>query len=370
MRGSAVEGELWIGLVFACATALATNLAFLWKHRGAVAAPAIDMRRPVRSATELFRSKWWTIGWAVAVFGWAFHVGALAFAPLSLAQAVISGGFVVLAVLAERLFGFELGRRQWLGIALVAAGLGFLGATSETTAQETRYSVIGIAAFQGVLLAVGLLLILITRLTAVRRHGRLGGPEETRAADTEHPRTGGPPQAPVTAHETRVRRSKTAGLLLAVAAGLAFGISDVSIKALAEQTLGDVFALISPWTATALIASLGAFYASARSLQIGEGMAVITATTASANMSTIAGGIIVFGEALGHSVLEALTRLVAFLLVVAGAALMPGPMRAAEAAAREEREEAPPPRRPKRGSARKARAQRVPSTGHDSRLAR
>lgn len=47
------RGRLWIGLVFACATALATNLAFLWKHRGAVAAPAIDIRRPVGSATEL-----------------------------------------------------------------------------------------------------------------------------------------------------------------------------------------------------------------------------------------------------------------------------------------------------------------------------
>jgi drug/metabolite transporter (DMT)-like permease len=251
-------------LAFAFGTALATNLAFLWKQRGAVAAASVDMRHPVRSATELFRSKWWTIGWAVAVLGWAFHVGALGFAPLSLAQAVISGSFVVLAVLGERLFGFELGRRQWMGIALVAAGLGFIGATSDATGGQTRYSVIGIAMFQGVLLGVGLLLVVITRIAAVARHAPLETVVEMGVADGGQPRTGGVPQAPVTALVTRRHGSKTSGLLLGIAAGLAFGLSDISIKALAERSLGDPSAVVSPWLATALIASVGAFYASVR----------------------------------------------------------------------------------------------------------
>ena len=51
--------------------------------------------------------------------------------------------------------------------------------------------------------------------------------------------------------------------------------------------------------------------------------------------------VIVFGEPLGGSVLEAAVRAGAFLLVIAGAALMPGPVRAAEAGAREERKDAP-----------------------------
>jgi hypothetical protein len=246
-----------------------------------------------------------------------------------------------------------------MGIGLVAVGLAFLGATTDTTVEQARYSVIGIAIFQGVLLGVGLLLVLITRITAVRRHAPLETPVEIGRADSEHPRTGGPPQAPVTAHETRVHGSKTSGLLLAAAAGLAFGLSDVSIKALAEHTLGNPLAILSPWTATALIASVGAFYASARSLQIGEGMAVITATTAAANMSTIAGGIVVFGEPLGGSVLGAAVRVGAFLLVVAGAALMPGPVRAAEAGAREERQESPRLRRSEHVPAREPRGQRA-----------
>jgi hypothetical protein len=336
-----MELRLVLGLVFAVATAVATNLAFLWKHRGAVAAPDVSLRSPVRSAAELFRSRWWAIGWAVAVVGWVFHVGALALAPLSLAQAVIAGGFVVLAVLAERMFGFELGRRQWGGIALVAAGLAILGVTTPTTVEQTRYSIIAIAAFQTVLLIIGLVLVAVTHATAVNHEQQMDASADDGRTGDEFPRTGGAPQAPVTAHTTR-GASTWAGILLGTAAGIAFGVSDVSIKALAEDVIGDPLGIVSPWTVTALIASVGAFYTSARSLQIGDGIAVITATTSAANLSTIAGGIIVFGERLGDGALETALRVSAFLLVVAGAALMPGPMRAAEAGAEEERGEPAP----------------------------
>ena len=75
------------------------------------------------SAKGLFCSKWFVIGFSVAIAAWGLHVAALALAPISLVQAVISGGLVFLAVLADRWFGFKLGRRQWCGVAFVAAGL-------------------------------------------------------------------------------------------------------------------------------------------------------------------------------------------------------------------------------------------------------
>jgi drug/metabolite transporter (DMT)-like permease len=64
------------------------------------------------------------VGWIVAIVAWGLHVGALSLAPLSIVQAVLSGGLVFLAVLAERFFGFQLGRRQWVGVTITAAGLG------------------------------------------------------------------------------------------------------------------------------------------------------------------------------------------------------------------------------------------------------
>ena len=62
---------------------------------------------------------------------WGFHVAALALAPISIVQTVIAGGLVLLRVVADRLFGFTVTRREWIGVALTAAGLAFLAATLE-----------------------------------------------------------------------------------------------------------------------------------------------------------------------------------------------------------------------------------------------
>jgi hypothetical protein len=45
-------------------------------------------------------------------------VGALA--PLSLVQAALAGGLIFLGVIAERWFGFDLGKREWIGVGLAA----------------------------------------------------------------------------------------------------------------------------------------------------------------------------------------------------------------------------------------------------------
>ena len=90
-----------LGLILALASALATNVAFLFKHRGAVLAPPIRVRHPLRSAAGLFRSRWFAVGWMVAIIAWVLHVGALSLAPLSIVQAVLSGGLVFLARVAS-----------------------------------------------------------------------------------------------------------------------------------------------------------------------------------------------------------------------------------------------------------------------------
>ena len=90
-RSAVPGGHVILGLTFALASAVATNLAFLFKHRGAVLAPPIQVRQ-LRSAAGLFRSKWFAVGWAVAIVAWFLHVGALSLAPLSIVQAVLSGG--------------------------------------------------------------------------------------------------------------------------------------------------------------------------------------------------------------------------------------------------------------------------------------
>src|SRR3954470_19053603 len=97
------EPMLNLGILLALACAVVTQLGFLYKHRGACAAPKVDIRHPLRSVKELFTSsKWFAIGMALALGAWLFHVAAMALAPISVVQAVLSTGVVILAVMAER----------------------------------------------------------------------------------------------------------------------------------------------------------------------------------------------------------------------------------------------------------------------------
>ena len=282
-----------VGLVCALLSAFATNLAFLFKHRGAVAAPDVEMRHPLRSAIDLFRSKWWSIGWGVAAVAFALHVAALTLAPISIGQAVLAGGLVFLAVLAERFFGFELGRRQWIGIGLVAVSLTALTLTGGGgDGAKSGYSLAGMIVFEGIAVFVGLLLVvshLIERIPVQR------------------------------------------GVLLGTSAGLGFGISDVAIKALSGDLESGPSGLLSPWSVVILTAAVFSFFASARSLQIGDGVAVIAVTSVAANLSTIIAGLAVFGDRLGDDAFVIGVRVVAFALILLGAALIPAPVRAGEA---------------------------------------
>jgi drug/metabolite transporter (DMT)-like permease len=279
-----------LGLILALASAVGTNVAFLFKHRGAVLAPPIRVRHPVRSAVGLFRSRWFAVGWMVAIVAWVLHVGALSLAPLSIVQAVLSGGLVFLAVFAERFFGFHLGRRQWVGVTITAAGLVVIGLTGGGGNTSERASLAALIAVEGAIFALGAALVRIS----------------TR----------------------RLVLHRAEGLLLGAAAGALFGVSDVAIKYITKATPGPLGGVVSPWTLTAIVAAVIAFYASARSLQIGEGVEVIALTSVAANLAAIFGGIIVFHEPIGSGALATTARFLAFCLVIAGAALMPAPMRA------------------------------------------
>jgi drug/metabolite transporter (DMT)-like permease len=285
---------LQLGILLAFACAIATQLGFLYKHKGACAAPRVDMRHPLRSGRALFASRWFAIGMLVALGAWAFHVAAMALAPLSVVQAVLSTGVVILAVLAERIFGFEVGRRQWLGVAMTALGLILLVVTLPAVhGAHSTYSLAGMLAFEGGMLAIGALLI---------SGPRIGAP------DHHH------------------------GIMLGAAAGVLFGVSDVAIKALTGAG-GIVGVVGSPWLAVTIFASIAAFYASARGLQDGEAVPVIAATSTAANVSTILGGIVVFGDPMPTDTVGMCVQAFAFVLVIVAALVTPPPVRAAEAAA-------------------------------------
>jgi drug/metabolite transporter (DMT)-like permease len=281
-----------IGIALALLCALSTNLGFLYKHRGATRAAEVEWRHPLKSGAALFKSKWFAIGMGVAVGAWVLHVAAMALAPLSMVQAVISGGLVCLTVLAERFFGFKVGRRQWLGVGFTALGLATLAVTLPGAGgAHSSYSMAGMIAFESGLLVAGTVLVLFPKFGAPREHH---------------------------------------GVFLGASAGILFGVSDVAIKALTGGVGSDgVFGLLSPWLLTAMVASVIAFFASARGLQTGEPVPVITVTSAAATMTSILGGILVFGDPMPSDPVALVAQSLAFVLVIAAAALTPAPLRAA-----------------------------------------
>src|SRR3954469_10591508 len=275
-----------LGLLFALATAVTSIVGFLLKYKGADESPPVTLREPVRSSLALFRSRWYTIGILVATASWGLHVAGLALAPISLVQSVIAGGLVLLTVIADRVFGFEVTRREWLGVALVALGLAFLAATMEGTAgnKHSDYDPATLALYVGSAVAIGVLAAVLSRRTVA------GGPA------------------------------------LAVSAGLLWGASDVSIKALSDHLDQGAFGWIHPLALVILVASLVGLAVSARSLQVGEAVSVIAVTSACANLCTIAAGPAVFGEPLPSDPFELGVRLVAFALVIGASALTPPPL--------------------------------------------
>jgi hypothetical protein len=136
----------------------------------------------------------------------------------------------------------------------------------------------------------------------------------------------------ILAHRTQ-RRDSRKGVLFGVAAGLLLTVSHVAVKAATGNVDAGVLHA-APFILVAPAAGACAFFASARSLQIGEGVAVIAVTSIASNASSIPAGIVVFDDPLGKGATTIALRCLAFLLVVVAATLIPAPIRARESRAR------------------------------------
>src|SRR5262249_27007282 len=154
------------------------------------------------------------------------HIAALALAPISIVQAVMAAGVLILAVLAEPVFGWRVSPRQWSGVILSAVGLSLLVLTRpEIPGAHAHFAAAPLIAVEvGASLAGGVLLI-APRLRQLAGHD---------------------------------------GALIGAAAGVLFGVSDLAIKALLGIAhTGVTAALLSPWLLAAIGSGVVAQYVSA-----------------------------------------------------------------------------------------------------------
>jgi drug/metabolite transporter (DMT)-like permease len=273
-----------IGIGLAVAAALLTNLASLFKHRGCHRTAPVRLQEPLRSARNLASSPWFAAGWGIAAVAWFVHVAALSMAPISIVQAVLAGGAVTLAVMAQRVFGDAVEPRQWLALLLGGAGLALLVLTvPHFSGDHSGFEVGGMLGFEGglALLAIGL---------------ALGHRSERFANRSE--------------------------IMLAAVAGILFALAGVAIKGLTGAG-GISIAVLAPWVALTMIAGIGAQYAAAAALQRGGAIETIGLIGLIANAAQIAAGVLVFGDPLAASPLGLVLQASAFVMVCASALLIP-----------------------------------------------
>lgn len=261
-----------------------TNLAWLFKHRGCHRVDPISIQRPLQSIRNLASSPWFAAGWGLAAIAWLVHVAALSMAPISLVQAVLAGGAVTLAVMAQRLFGNPVERRQWLALVLGGSGLALLVLTvPHFEGSHSSFSTGAILGFEGglALLATGLLLS--HRSERLAEHGNV---------------------------------------LLAAIAGILFALAGVAVKGLLGAS--DVsIAVLAPWVLLIVLAGVLAQYAAAAALQRGGAIETIGLMGLVANAAQIVSGVLVFGDPLSTNPFGLTLQATAFAMVCASALLIP-----------------------------------------------
>jgi drug/metabolite transporter (DMT)-like permease len=272
------------GIALALVAALMTNLASLLKHRGCHRAEPVRIHQPLRSARALAGSRWFAAGWGLAAIAWLVHLTALSMAPISLVQAVLAGGAVMLAVISQQIFGDPVERQQWLALLLGGAGLALLAVTlPQLSGSHSQFAIGAMLGFEGglALLASGLALGHRSPRLAARR-----------------------------------------GVLLAVLAGTLIAFAGIAIKGLFGAG-GVSIAVIAPWIALTILCGALAQYATVAALQGGQAIETIGLIGLVANATQIAAGVLVFGDPLSANPLGLALQASAFAMVCASALLLP-----------------------------------------------
>jgi len=258
-------GQLIGGLLLALGSAALINVGFLLQHRGLNRRPAGGTVAMLRAA---LRNRSWLAGQALGWVGFAAQIVAVAIAPLSLVQAFAAGGLALSVPLAAGIFGAPITRSQLLAVLLIVAALAAL-AVGFSTARDH--------------LAADSLIPAVTLATAVA---------------------------------VAISRAEAAWVK-AVAAGVFYGVADAAIKAVAVdwRTHGSS-ALVSGWTALAMLGTFGGFLAFQAALAGDGAIAPISLMNAFAALVALGCGLLAFGESLGGGAGVALAHLLAIAVVL------------------------------------------------------
>jgi drug/metabolite transporter (DMT)-like permease len=281
-----------VDIVLALVAAFLFALGLVLQEKAAATLPAEAVGKGF--LVRLARQPVWLLGLAAQGLGFVAQAIALGIGRMVIVQPLLVASIVFALPLGRLLEGRRIRREEWLGAALVTAGLGALLLVSKPAQGSDDASLLSWAVIGGATLGLAVALFALAR-------GR----------------------AP----------AMRAGLLGA-AGGILFGLAAALTKttvSLLDDGLGAVF---GDWHVYALAGiSIAAFWLEQAALQTGALAAAVATTMAFDPLSSLVFGIVLFDEALHESAVGYVLSAIALATALAGLVLL----------ARAKGEEKPPP---------------------------
>lgn len=213
-----MTGSTDVGIGLALLSTTAYNYGLIVEKQALGQLPAIGAGRIVSFVASLARSPRWLAGFTLMLFGLAFQVLALIFAPVTLVQPVIAAGVAVVLVLSRLVLHERLGRLQYVCVAVMALSVVLLALSAEGAPVQVGHQVSGVRL--AIIAVVSVLFALGFAVSALRASGR------------KHAQPG-------------------SGVAFGIATGLLYGVAALAIKGVSGTLLhrhgigGTVVALLT-----------------------------------------------------------------------------------------------------------------------------
>ena len=256
----------------------------MMKSRADVLPAAYGENLP-RAVLQWLRDPMWTGGLVVQAAGYALYVFSLTNAQISMVAVMQQGGIALFVVLSITLLGERARPSEWAGIFAIILGMLMLTLSLSADDSEGVMDPRALLALSALLTVAGLAPYAIERL-------------------------------------------RSNGIAAAILSGMVFGLAGLFAKGMtddlaARESVPFTLRVVSdPCIYGVIVCNIAGLVLLQNSFNAGRGIIVMPLSSALSNIVAIVGGMAAFAEHLPGDRTSAAMRIIAFLLTVAGSALL------------------------------------------------
>jgi drug/metabolite transporter (DMT)-like permease len=231
---------------------------------------------------RLVRNRRWLLATGIGLLGWPLEIAALLLAPLTVVQPCLASGLVLLLWLGASKLGESPGRREWVAVAAIVAGVG--GVALSAPERTTDHAGAG---------AIALALLLVAVPVALP-------------------------------YLLRRRAAAGAGLLAVVGAGAGYAWTAIASKLLTDVLAAGALLAAAAWLATAAASEGMALLSEMSALQRRPATHVAPVMFAVQVLVPVLLAPLIFGESWSATPLHGATLIASMAVAVSGVVMLAG----------------------------------------------